>query len=183
MIERSKWTYETAASGGASIGELMLSGGSFILKDPTQTLHRFRYAGLGAGVGWGARVPKSIRLPDFNLPRSGTSLSASGATTDYPGRGWVYRCRKPELKPSDFAGMTIYVDAGAGLLVAESFSGFIAGIDQRAMIPWMFNPGLFANAIGASARALVGLRGMSEGLIDGVGLGFMLGSITYTGPS
>lgn len=78
--------------------------------------------------------------------------------------------------------MTIYVDASAGLLVTENISGFIAGIDQRAMIPWMFNPGLFASALGASAKAFVLLRGMGEGLVDAIGGGVMLGSINYKGP-
>ncbi|BBU31281.1 hypothetical protein BTHE68_50150 [Burkholderia sp. THE68] len=181
MIKSSQWEYETAGSAAASIGDLLLSGGKFILKDPAHKLHAFEYAGFGAGVGLSTRMPKSLRLPDIRLPRKGT-VSGSGATTDFQGRGFVYRFREPELKPEDFAGMTIYVDASAGLLVTENISGFIAGIDQRAMIPWMFNPGLFASALGASAKAFVLLRGMGEGLVDAIGGGVMLGSINYKGP-
>lgn len=182
MIEQSHWTYETAASGGGSIGNLMLSGGRFVLNAPDKKQHEFRYAGIGAGVNMGARAPKSLRLPDLKLPRTHTTLSGSGATTDFQGGGQVFRFRKPELKPGDFAGMTIYVDASGGLLVMEGISGLITGIDANAMIPWLFNPGLFAHAIGASAKAFVLLRGMGEGLIDGIGAGVMLGTITYEGP-
>jgi len=183
MIEKSLWAYETAASGGASIGELMLSGGKIILKAPDNTLHSYRYAGMGVGVGMNFRVPKNLRLPDIVIPRSrGTTLSASGSTTDFQGGGVIYRMHESELKPGDFAGMTMYVDASAGLLVSEGVSGFITGIDEKAMIPWLFNPALFANVISASAKAFMVLRGMGEGLVDGAGMGLMLGSITYTGP-
>jgi hypothetical protein len=181
VLERSLWTYETSAAGGLNIGALSMSGGQVILKNPRGELHRFRYHGFGPGLGMGARAAKSIRLPDLKFPK-GQSGSASGSTTDFPGRGWIYRAKPSELTPHDFEGITLYADASAGFLIAEGLTGLIVGLSEKAFIPLIFSPALFSHAISASAKALVLLQGQSEGLIDGAGVGLMIGQLTYVGP-
>jgi hypothetical protein len=181
MLNRSLWTCETSSGAGGSIGDLALSSGQIILKSPEGDLHAYRYRGFGPGLGYSKRVPKEIQLPDLKLPRGKTG-SATGSTTDFPGKGWVYRLHKPELKPRDFEGYTLYADAIAGFLIAQGVTGLLVGISEKALVPWIFSPGLLAHAITASAKSVVILRGQSEGLIDGGGIGFMVGHVSYEGP-
>ncbi|MDR5783635.1 hypothetical protein QCE63_29920 [Caballeronia sp. LZ065] len=165
MIEKSEWKYETSASGGLAMGDILASGGKFVLESPDRKLHAVNYAGVGLGFGW--RMPEKARLPDLVLPRSKAVVSGTGATTDFLGRGAVFRFRKEELLPSDFTGITLYVDLGAGLLVAGGGTGLLIGVKEHALIPRVVNPGLFANAMVSSAHVFVRMPGMSEGLIDG----------------
>lgn len=181
MLEESLWSYETSGAVGGAFGDLALSSGRFILKSPEGDLHAYRYRGFGPGLGYSKRVPEQIRLPDLKLPRGKTG-SATGSTTDFPGRGWVFRLHKPELKPHDFEGFTLLADASAGFLIAQGVTGLLVGISEKALVPWIFAPGIFAHAITASAKSVVILRGQSEGLIDGGGIGFMVGHVSYEGP-
>ncbi|MDR5784237.1 hypothetical protein QCE63_32965 [Caballeronia sp. LZ065] len=154
MLKESLWSYETSGAVGGTFGDLALSSGPFILKSPEGIFHAYRYRGFGPGLGVTRRVPEQIRLPDLKLPRGKTG-SATGSTADFPGRGWVFRLHKPELKPRDFEGFTLFADASAGLLIAEGVTGLIVGISEKALVPWIFAPGLFAHAIAASAKSFV----------------------------
>jgi hypothetical protein len=180
MIEKSGWKYETSASGGIAIGDVLASSGKFVLESPDGELHAFSYAGLGMGFGW--RLSEKLRLPDLVLPKSKTVISGSGATTDFFGRGAVFRFRKEELSPNDLTGITLYVDGGAGVLVAGSGTGLLIGIKKQALVPWIVNPGLFANVMVSSAHAFVRMLGLSEGLIDSANVGLMWGMTRYDGP-
>jgi hypothetical protein len=181
MYKRSLWRYETSSAGGLTIGPLSVSGGQIILKSPQGELHAFRYHGFGPDLGIGTRAPQGIRLPDMKFPK-GQAGSASGSTTDFPSSGWIYRSKSSELTPHDFEGITLYADASAGFLIAEGVTALIVGISEKALVPWIFSPGLFSNAVFASAKGLVVLQGQSEGLIDGAGVSFMVGQLSYVGP-
>ncbi|MDR5761548.1 hypothetical protein [Caballeronia sp. LZ035] len=180
MLEESLWSYETSGAGGGTFGDLALSSGRFILKSPEGVFHAYRYRGFGPGLGITRRVPEPIPLADLKLPRGKTG-SATGSTTDFPGRGWVYRLHKPEFKLRDFESYTLYADASAGFLIAQGVTGLIVGISEKALVPWIFAPGLSAHAITASEKSVVILRGRSEGLIDGVGFGLFVGHVLYMG--
>jgi hypothetical protein len=180
MLKRSLWSYETSSAVGASIGPLSVSGGQIFLKDPQGEVHAFKYHGFGPGLGGGRRVPESIRLPDLRLSKGRTG-SASGSTTDFPGKGLVYRFNQAELTPRDFEGFTLYADTSAGLLIAEGITGLVVGISERALVPWIMSPGLFSHAVSNTAKGLVVLQGQSEGLIDGVSAGLMVGHVSYVG--
>jgi hypothetical protein len=176
MIHESKWAYGTAGSATLSINTLTLAQGKLILSDPKGQTHAYRYSGAGAGMGW--RVPKSLRLPDIRLPRTrDATITGSGASTDFAGEGVIYRFTERELVPSDFLGLTIYVDFSAGLLVTHGRTGMLVGLDQRILIPWLFNPALFSSAILGTAKALIGMSGIGEGMVDGIGASLMLGRI------
>ncbi|MDR5762536.1 hypothetical protein [Caballeronia sp. LZ035] len=182
MLEPSQWTYETAGAGGVSIGKLLVSGGKFILRNPEGRFHAFNYAGIGMNMGSIRLLPKNLGLPDLVLPRSKTQMGASGATTDFPGRGVVYRFHERELVPNDFTGISAYIEVGAGVLMAGAATGFITGLSRHALIPWLLNPGLFSHAILANLHALIVLGGASEGLLDTMGGGIMCGAISDEGP-
>jgi len=154
-----------------------------VLSDPQEQMHEFSYRNGGVGMA-GIRLPSRFRLPDIKLPnfitKNGT-IAGTGATRDFDGGGVIYRLRDKELKPEDFSGMTLWLDGSAGLLVAGGGSIFVAGLDQRLLVPWLFNPGIFGNLLFARATALVILGGDSEGLIDGASFGLMIGHISYHG--
>jgi hypothetical protein len=181
MIEASRWTYETAGAGAVSLGKLLVSGGKLILKNPEGRLHAFKYAGIGVNIGSVRLLPRKLGLPDLMLPRSKAQIGASGATTDFSGNGVVYRFHKRELVPNDFAGIAVYVEVGAGVLMAGAATGFVTGLNKHALIPWMLNPGLFSHVVLANLHALILIGGASEGLIDTLGGGIMCGAISDEG--
>ncbi|WP_250517419.1 hypothetical protein [Caballeronia sp. INDeC2] len=182
---KSKWTYETSAGGNAGLGPISFSGGMFVLSDPAAHKFKFSYHTSGMGLGLGQRLPARFRLPETKLPpfisRDGT-VAGTGATNDFTGRGAIFRPSDKELEPGDFVGLTLSLEASIGVLVAGGATVFLTGLQQSMVVAWLFNPGLFTNLLFSSATALVIVLGMSEGLIDGLGVSPMLGSISYDGP-
>jgi hypothetical protein len=180
----SKWTYNTAASGSISIGYLTASRGFIVLDDPAGTSHRFNVASMG--FGYGKRVASKAQLPDVPLPATlfnGNTLGGGGATSDFSGNGFVAMTPAflgSELKPNDFVGATNQLDAGAGLLVAYGFTFVFSGIPQSLMLGAIANPAFMHGALN-SAKALIVMRGMSEGLIDGGSFSSSVGMLTYQG--
>ncbi|GGD91770.1 hypothetical protein [Caballeronia grimmiae] len=179
----SEWKFGTSATGGGGIGTVLLSGGLIVLADPKETLHAFHYGGFGFGIS--KRLPERIRLPDLRLRRraGGTVLSGTGGTTQFDSYGVVYSLiEERELIANDFTGGVIYAEVSAGALFAVGGSCLFVGIDQKVMMLATLNPGLFARFLLRNAKAMIVVVGDSEGLIDGIGGGAMLGAMTYEGP-
>jgi hypothetical protein len=185
MFQVSAWTYKIAASGGVGLGKLLVSGGMFVLEDPQERLHRFAYQGLGLSLGERKLLPKQLRLPEIALPKilmKNGSLTAGGATTNFDGGGIVLYSGKREPGPEDFQGYTLYSEFNAGVLVGYGFSAFVAGMRKEMIVPFMFAPSIFSDYLFTSSAPIILFNGMSEGLIESVGLGLSFGTITYDGP-
>ncbi|BBU27641.1 hypothetical protein BTHE68_13750 [Burkholderia sp. THE68] len=183
MLHSSKWTYNTAASAGVGLGRLLMSGGMFVLNDPQEVPHRFSYKGFGTGFEH-ALLPKGFRLPQIPLPKTvmkGGSVAGGGSTTNFDGGGSVYYSGGHEPNPEDFAGFTLYLDGGAGVIAAEAGSIFMTGMRKEIIVPFMFAPAIFGDYLFTSPAPLVLLQGKSVGLIDSIGFGLMFGQISYNG--
>jgi hypothetical protein len=187
LLRRSEWTYKTGATGAGGFGPILFSGGNIILDDPARTMYEFAYRGVGMGQTF-ARLPEQLQLPDLRLPsfimRHG-AVVGSGATTDYFGGGSVQimpGCPRKELRPDDFNGATVYIDASAGVLVAGGVSVLLCGINQYAVLAAIANPGLFIRPAINTARAALLIYGASEGLVDSVSAAFMFGGMALQRP-
>lgn len=157
----------------------------FVLNDPSKRPFKFDYQVGGFALGPGLRLPSRFQLPELKLPRfiskDGT-LAGTGATSDFDGGGKIFRFTQKELEPSDFVGLTLSFDFGGGVLVAGGMTCYLAALHQLMVMAWLFNPGVFANALFRSAKALVVTWGVSEGLVDGINATPMIGSISHPGP-
>ncbi len=157
----------------------------FVLNDPSKHPFKYDYHVGGFPLGPGLRLPSRFQLPELGLPRfiskDGT-LAGTGATSDFDGGGKIFRFTEKELEPSDFVGLTLSLDFSGGVLVAGGITSYLAGLHQLMVTAWLFNPGLFANALFRSAKALVVMVGVSEGLVDGINATPMMGSISQQGP-
>lgn len=165
---------------GASIGLFAGARGMLVLNDPSRVPKRFNFTTLGMGVG--ARVPKSIQLPGIPLPMR-QSLSGSGSTTDFWASGIVFMhpsFKGGELKTSDFCGGAFTADFSFGLLIAKGCTATHVGVPMPMMLAAPFNPA-FATLAANSAKAVILMKGVSEGLIDGHSLSSSMGTISFDG--
>jgi hypothetical protein len=181
---RSSWKYETGASQSASIGLLSGTRGMIVLSTPDGTKHRFNAA--NAGIGFGLRAPEKIQLPDIALPRAifkGNTITGGGSTTDFDGNGWVWKTpafHREELTINDFCGATNSFDGAAGLLVGYGVSLLFVGIPQVMMMAGILNAAFIGIAT-RQAKALIIMRGITEGLIDGLSVFSTFGGLSYAG--
>jgi hypothetical protein len=177
---QSKWEYNTGASLAVSIGSFVAAGGILVFDDPSGAHHKFRFGSLGMGLGM--RLPKSLRLPDVPLPRS-QGASPSGATTDFWAQGSVFLNRSfhgGDLRIDDFAGGALIAEFCGGVLIAKSFTYMLVGIPPAVLSSAAFHPA-FVRLATYSARALVRIKGISEGLIDGFNGTSSIGLLSYEG--
>jgi hypothetical protein len=194
-LRTSKWTYDTGATGGAGLGPLLVSGGTFFLKDPAGQEQQFHYA--GGGFGWGRSIGLIPKKLNWSLPKFlkiAHEPAATGSTKDFFSGGLVCMTgsfRGDELKRSDLVGPTIYIDASAGI-VADGFSVsvMLLGLNQTLLMMGIAMPQLpFFRIAMNEARALLVMYGANVGLQSGtlqskalgvsagVGAGLMFGNI------
>jgi hypothetical protein len=184
MLHLSEWEYNTAASGGMSFGPVLISGGMFVLNDSQKRPFKFTYKGFGFGLA-SKRLPAPVRLPDIALPGSifkGGTIAGTGATTGFDGDGLIFRKGNREPEPEEFAGITMYAEAGGGVLIAQGVTLFLTGIREEAFVPYLMAPALISRFVFKEASSVVMLYGASEGLVDGASASLMLGTISYEGP-
>ncbi|MDR5783385.1 hypothetical protein QCE63_28640 [Caballeronia sp. LZ065] len=74
-----------------------------------------------------------------------------------------------ELKLDDFTGGAFVQDFGGGVLIAESYTILHVGVPQALMLASFTNP-VFPSLSMNAARAIILIKGVSEGLIDGIGV-------------
>jgi len=187
-IRPSKWTYDTGATGGASVEFIVASGGEIILRDPSQKKVTFYYGGAGLGVGLGINLSK-LKIPHFSLPNIampkifGRDVSAAGSLESYSSVGTIFMTsafRGSELTKSDFQGGAVYIDAGAGLIYGRSASAMLLGIHSAKLATglssastiWLAEEAIF------EARAILLMYGTTTGLIAGGSIGILAGSLT-----
>lgn len=170
-LRSSEWTYDTGATGSVGAGMLFASGGTILLKDPSGQEQQFYYGGCGIGFGrsWNLKnfdmgLPKLLRLP--------REPGATGSTKDFTSTGSVYMTRAfhgKEMKRSDIAGGTVYIDAGAGI-VADGFSGSIMllGLNSALLMMSITMPQMpfFRLAIN-EAPAMLWMGGFNVGMQPG----------------
>lgn len=85
-----------------------------------------------------------------------------------------------ELTISDFCGGACTADFGAGVLIAKSYTAMHVGTPTPIIQAATFNPAFAGLAIN-SAKAIILMKGISEGLIDAVSGSSSIGAITYGG--
>lgn len=185
LLRSSKWTYSTGATGGVSVDVVVASGGTIVLQDPSQTDQSFYYGGLGAGLGESIKLPR-IKLPRFVLPElklptiNGAEVGGAGSMKSFPSGGEVFMTdafQGAELTREDIEGGTVYVDAGAGLLVGEGISVMLLGINSAELLLGLTSPAMIGMAVRAimHAPALLVMGGLTAGLQAGAGIGVLAG--------
>ncbi|MBN3723258.1 hypothetical protein [Burkholderia sp. Ac-20379] len=175
FLRRSQWEYQTGSTFGASVEFVVGSGGEILLKNPTGTVQRFWYGGLGLGLGAGVKLPK-IRLPKLSI--SGKAISGSGSAEAFPSTGWVYMTSAfsgNELERSDLQGGAVYLDGSAELILGGgSGSVMLLGINAAllslALSQVAINPFMLEQVM-QHAKALLVMVGVNAGLNAG-GMGF-----------
>ncbi|KDR37022.1 hypothetical protein BG57_09865 [Caballeronia grimmiae] len=88
--------------------------------------------------------------------------------------------QREELTLQDFLGGAFIGDFGGGVFVAKNYTAMHVGIPKPLMLASYMNPVFLSLAMNA-AKAIILMKGVSEGLIDGVGLTSSVGSLEYKG--
>lgn len=185
ILRPSQWTYETGATGGISVEFVVASGGTIVLHDPARKEEDFWYGGLGVGIGIGLKLPK-IKLPKMTIPEikipkvAGREVGGAGSAKSFPSSGAVYMTssfEKQELTRSDIQGATLYVDAGAGLIVGHAGSAMLLGMNSALLAMGLSNPAMSFLMIEAiqHAPAVLLMHGWTGGLQAGGGVGLLAG--------
>lgn len=185
ILRPSQWTYETGATGGVSVEFVVASGGTIVLHDPASKEEDFWYGGVGVGIGIGLKIPK-IKLPKMTIPKielpkvAGREVGAAGSAKSFPSSGAVYMTdafEKQELTRADIQGGTLYVDAGAGLIVGHAGSAMLLGMNSALLAMGLTNPALSFLAIEAvhQAPAVLLMHGWTAGFQAGGGVGLLAG--------
>lgn len=171
-LRPSQWRYDTGATGGLGVGMLIASCGTIFLRDPGDHEQQFHYGGCGIGLGGTWRIPK---LPDIRLPKllsRPREAAGTGSTTSFSSDGSVYMTntfRGEELKRSDLAGGTIYIDAGVGI-IADGYgaSVMLLGLNSALLMAGITMPQLpFFKLAVSQAKAVLVMRGFNVGLQAG----------------
>lgn len=183
-MRQSRWEFNTSAGGNASLGSLAFSKGIFVLDDPSGIARKFEYTGMGLGES--LALGKLLHVPKINLPKitiKSNAAGGTGSTVDFNSYGTVFMTDaipRKDLRPEDFEGGTLYLEGGLGYLLGIGGSILLAGIDPRMLQLSIVHPSFLSLAF-KSAKALVSIAGVNEGLQDNIGLSAMIGAITYRG--
>jgi hypothetical protein len=184
-LRPSRWTFETSAGRGASLGPFAMSEGMFVLYDAAQIMRKFEYAGLG--VGRSMAIGSLLHVPRINLPQitiKGEVLGGAGSTIDFDSYGTVFMTDaigpRRELTPHDLEGGAVYVEGALGYLFGIGGSIMLAGMPRHMLQLSIASP-VFINLAMKHAKAVVLMAGNNAGIQDSVGFNAMIGSITYAG--
>lgn len=179
---KSDWNFNTSASAGVGLGPFSLSRGMIVMDEPGGRESRmFAYSTFGMGLK-SYRLPKHFQVPGIPLPK-GHELSGAASTTDFWSDGVVYMNQNfngRELTLEDFTGGAFVQDFGGGVLVAENYTILHVDIPQALMLASFTNP-IFLSLSMNIAKAIILMKGVSEGLIDGVGVTSAVGLLNYQG--
>ncbi|MCF7534111.1 hypothetical protein [Pseudomonas petrae] len=186
-VNFSRWTYETASSGGLTIAFAAGSGGSITLKTPDGKEESFRYGGLGAGIGFGARLP---RFGKVNLNIKGKSVGGVGALESFRSKGWVLvsdALKDRDLTRDDITGACVFLEIGLGLGAGGSSTAMLFGLDPKLLALTLalnampaasaFAPQITLRHLLQSAKGAVVMAGFNVGVQAGVGGAIYLGGL------
>ena len=185
LLRASQWTYETGASGGLNAEFFVMSGGTVVLKDPSQKSETFYYGGMGAGIGFGLKLPR-IKLSKWTLPEvkaptiRGVEVGAAGSAKSFDSAGIVYMTDSflgCELTRTDLEGGALYIDAGLGLFYGKAGSAMLLGINPAPLLMGLSSPGMswLAQQAVSQAPALLFMGGTTVGMLAGGGIGMLVG--------
>ncbi|MDR5838560.1 hypothetical protein [Caballeronia sp. LZ034LL] len=181
---KSTWRYETGALQSMSIGPFSAVRGVVVLSSPDGRKHKYNEVSFGFNVG--KRIPVKFQLPDIPLPHAafkGNGVTGSGSTIDFDGGGVVFMTptfQGDELSTDDFSGAANSIEGGGGLLVAYGYTFLFTGMPQAVLLAGLSNPAFLGIAL-RTAKGLIIIRGISEGLIDGLGVTSSFGALSYGG--
>ncbi|MFK3974380.1 hypothetical protein ACI2KS_27020 [Pseudomonas sp. NPDC087358] len=186
-VNVSQWKYVTASSGGLTIMFAAGSGGSITLQTPAGKEESFRYGGLGAGIGFGARLP---RFGKVNIAIKGKSVSGAGAMEAFPSTGQVFvadAIANRDLTRDDITGACVFMEVGAGLGVGGSASAMLFGLDAKLLaltlavnttpVGAVLGPMVMQRQLLQSAKGAVVMAGVNAGLQAGGGGAIYLGGL------
>lgn len=186
-VNFSKWTYETATSGGLTVMFAAGSGGSITLRDPNGKYESFRYGGLGAGVGFGAKLP---RFGNVNLKIKGKTVGGVGALESFKSDGYVLvadSIADRDLTRDDITGACVFIEVGGGLIVGGSGTAMLFGLDPKLLaLTMVVNASPVTAALShlvmqrhllQSAKGAVVMGGINAGLQAGYGGAIYLGGL------
>ncbi|NIF77014.1 hypothetical protein F3J20_06295 [Paraburkholderia sp. Cy-641] len=165
-----------------SLGAFLVSVGLLVLDDPEGKRQQFKYAGFGMGIS--VPIPKllhrKLTLPQITL--KGREIAGTGSTTDFPSNGIVYETAAchGNLTPQKLEGGAIYFDGSAGLLYGTDVTVLLCGIKPELLEMAIMIQSFMALAVNA-APAVIVVRGVNEGLQEGLGGGLMPGQIIWKG--
>jgi len=185
-LKSSEWQYVTGNGGSATVAVFAGGGGTITLRRPDGGNEVLRYGGLGAGVGFGAKLP---RFGKIDLKIRGQSVGAAGAVEALPATGIVFAAESigaRELTREDFNGACLYVEGGLGLVAGASGTAMLFGVsaaDLALLIAAMSNPagqmvafGLAQRVI-ASAHGVIFFAGVNVGAQAGGGVAGFVGGM------
>ncbi|WP_110946860.1 hypothetical protein [Pseudomonas bohemica] len=186
-VNASRWTYETASSGGLTVMFAAGSGGSITLKDPAGKTENFRYGGLGAGIGFGARLP---RFGKVNIAIKGKSVGGAGALEAFPSTGAVFvsdAIANRDLTRDDITGVCVFMEVGGGLIAGISGTAMLFGLDPKLLaislavnatpVGAVLGPLVMQRHLLQSAKGAVVMGGVNAGLQAGGGGAIYLGGL------
>lgn len=186
-VNVSKWQYVTASSGGLTVMFAAGSGGSMTLQSPEGKAESFRYGGLGAGIGFGARLP---RFGKVNIAIKGKSVGGAGALEAFPSTGQVFvsdALANRDLTRDDITGACVFLEVGGGLGIGGSATAMLFGLDAKLLaitlamnttpVGAVLGPLVMQRQLLQSAKGAVVMAGMNAGVQAGGGGAIYLGGL------
>lgn len=183
----SRWQYVTASGGGLTIAFVAGGGGSITLRSPQGQDLPFRYGGIGAGLGIGAKLP---RFGKVDVKIKGKSIGGAGAAEAFPSEGAVFVAddiKDRDLTRDEITGPCLYMEVGAGVLAGVSGTAMLFGLDAKLLAAVMLmnaspltslsvSPMLTQQLLKSARGALV-MGGANVGLQAGAGGAAYLGAL------
>ena len=175
LAGRSKWTFSTSGGGGLSIDVVAASGGTLEFNDPNRQPVRFHFGALGAGLGFGVKIPKLGGLIGKLL--SSRSVSGSGSTFAMRNEGVIFQTdvtRGRELTRGDFTGVCVIGEIGGSTpLYGLSGTVYLFNINKLTLALMLTNSSIASTqmALGLIPPLTPSAVLLADGDTRGLGLG------------
>lgn len=175
FFEPSAWEYKTGATGSVGIAFVAVSGGAIYLTDPSGSIQRFGFGGLGAGLSFGVKIPK---VPKLTI--RGKGIAGAASTKDFRSGGLVVKSAKlgrRELTAADIRGAVVFAEGGFGLIGGAAGTAMMFGINPVMLGMGISNPALSfltSRAI-SDANGAVVFAGLNVGAQAGAGVAGLIG--------
>ncbi|MDE8347535.1 MAG: hypothetical protein POH28_15380 [Acidocella sp.] len=183
-VRSSKWNFKTAGSGGINIDIFAASGGQIVMLDPRKNLERFNYGGIGAGAGFGIKLP---RIGKLEVNAIGHSIAGTVAPMPWWNTGKIFMTAEfngAELTRPDFTGACLFTEINVGVIEGVSATGMLMGIDPDAVavlgasVLTGMDLFMFLRHPAISPKALLVMGGRNVGIQAGAGVAGYLGIVT-----
>ncbi|SIQ29253.1 MULTISPECIES: hypothetical protein [Acidiphilium] len=183
-VRPSNWAFKTAGSAGINIDVFAATGGQIVMVNPRKRLERFNYGGIGAGAGFGLKLP---RIGKLELSVIGHSIAGTVAPMPWWNTGKIFMTaefRGAELSKHDFTGACIFVEINVGIIEGASATGMLMGIDPEAVtvlgasVLSGMDLFMFLRHPTISPKALLVMGGRNAGIQAGTGVAGYLGIVT-----